>query len=427
MYKWPPAKQQPSFTDLNKQSLPIKKQHSFTDPNKQAPLIRSLFPGSRSMIENHVRKSLSGTGTPQEQQEAYTARLERIMHWQKILDEKFANWPADRTFCLQSLGRLMAAKFSGHAQSFGALEWTLERLINCIADHKPITFTFCFGGYKNHRSPAYPQVDWAEIFHLNFIISYLWPIIDEYKHGVILEYESEEISIQYNNVPQEQTDQYTASFQKLLALYHKKFKALHPNVNLTFKFSLARDFYTNDDALYALIEKKRPDYEKIFTGLSAAEKAKWLQRAESNFMWEQGTIPYQRATLSNAEQQAILRNARISNEAFLEADYILRQSYFEDPYRIPIVGTWGCMPSAQPVDGWIHIKSTRLSLVDFWIGTGCLVYTQDANGKVLSIGETILSDSQRIKLAPVLQNEKHTELRLTDISSNFSTILRYVK
>ncbi len=354
-------------------------------------------------------------------------RLDRIMHWRKILDNRFAGRPKDRVFCLQSLGRLLAAKYSGHAQSFDAFEWTLERLINCISENKPITFMFCFGGYKNHHSPAYPKVGWAEVFHLNFIISYLYPIIKDYDHGVILEYESEEISIQYNNVPQTQTDQYTKSFQQLLQLYHTKLKSKHPNLRLTFKFTLARDLYTSDAALYELIENKRVDYEKIFSALPPVEKAKWLQRAESNFMWEQGIKPYQKDRLSTAQQDEILRNARVSNEAFLEADYILRQSYFEDPYRVPIVGTWGCMPSAQPVSGWIHIKSTRLSLVDFWIGTGCLVNIQNGNGKDPSVGETILSDSQRIKLSPVLQRQDHTEPQLTDISSNFSTILCYDK
>ena len=97
-----------------------------------------------------------------------------------------------------------------------ATSLVIDKLVYCFKNEKPIVFIFGFGGYKNHNSPSFPEVDWAELFHMKYMVTYLWPIISTYKYGVEFEYESEEISIQFNNVPQETTDRYTKTFKSLL-------------------------------------------------------------------------------------------------------------------------------------------------------------------------------------------------------------------
>lgn len=387
-----------------------------------APLIMSLSKNinDSNIIRECVIKSLREHRNESTFDELVAERLERILHWRKILDERFSKRKKDWKFCVQCLARLFSARFSGKSQSFGAFEWTLERIINCVFDYQPMVFTFCFGGYKNHYSPSHPEVDWAELFHLNFVISYLWPIIHDYKYGIILEYESEEVSIQYNNVPQEETDKYTSSFNRLLEYYEKKMNEKNPGLCFSLRYTLARDYYNDVSELHKLINEKIPTYEDIFNRLSSDEKMKWLQRAESNFMW-QGTIPYCKTELSESKQRDILQVARIANEAFLDADYCLRHSFFEYKYRIPLVGTWGRMPSAQPIDGWIHIKSTEASLVDFWIGTGCYLRSENLNGEK-KYTETILSRSQMEHIGNKVIYIENEDKQLCEISNNFSTI-----
>ena len=69
---------------------------------------------------------------------------------------------------------------------------------------------------------------------MKYMVTYLWPIISTYKYGVEFEYESEEISIQFNNVPQETTDRYTKTFKSLLNYFCDKIYQMN-GVKLDFK------------------------------------------------------------------------------------------------------------------------------------------------------------------------------------------------
>ena len=399
----------------------IKTDTTFAEPEGQSPLVKCLLrpEADTKLFERMLAQGMSTTLSSDEKNRVVTEKLKKIMEWRTTLDNKFAGRPEDRKFCLLSSGQLISARYSGKAQSLGAIEWTLLRLSNAIADKKPIIFTFCFGGYKSHTSSSHPEVDWAELFNLNYLVSYLYPIIKGYQYGVEIEYESEEVSIQFNNVPPEQTDKYTASFKKLLGYYAKTTLSKY-KLSLTLRLVIARELYSEGvNKLYELMEQKKPIYRKVFDGLSDEEKAKWIQRAASNYMWDHGTVSY--GNLSESERYEIIKEARINNETFLEADYDLRKTWFEDKYRIPLTGTWGRMPSAQPIDGWLHIKSTAASIVDCWIGTGFLEAKVNDSG-ITEYCETILSKSQAGTLAEKITYLDNSEEELKQISKNFNRI-----
>lgn len=122
-----------------------------------------------------------------------------------------------------------------------------------------------------------------------------------------------------------------------------------------------------------------------------------------------GTKDY--STTPAAEIEVAIKQARITNEAFLDADYQLRADWFEQPNRIAICGTWGRMPSASPTDLMLHIKSTASSLTDFWIGTGVLNGTH----------EDILSKTQ-FDAATAQIEYIDVDSDLTQISENFARI-----
>lgn len=388
----------------------IKTNTNLVTGKGQSPIVKCLLNNKNDI--DLFRKYLSNSYCPNMEDKA-----ERVIKWRNMLIEKFGNKQEDYKFCVLVLGHLISAKYSGKAQSFDAIEYTLDKLSNAMSQMKPITFTFCFGGYKSHTSPAHPEVDWAELFNLNYLISYLYPIIVGYKYGIELEYESEEVSIQFNNVPQEKTNKYTVSFYKLIDYYrdelYKKYK-----IDLPIKLIIARDLYKNGvEELYKLIDEKKDDYRKIFESLSENEKNKWILRAKSNYMWD-GIIKYDEC--SDKEKYEIYKEARITNEAFLDADYILREDWFEDPYRIPLTGTWGTMPSAQPIDGWLHIKSTINSKVDCWIGTGVLEEI-NINGK-LQYRQSIFSAKQMDIVKSKIRYEDVEDSKLNLISKNFHKI-----
>jgi len=295
----------------------IRTNTKFAELRGQSPLVKCLL---RAEADTEVfKRLLVGENRPtlssDEKDRIVAEKLKKIMEWRAMLDEKFKDRPEDRQFCLLCLGHLISAHYSGKAQSLGAIDWTLVRLSNAIADRMPIIFTFCFGGYKCHTSPSHPEVDWAELFNLNYFVSYLYPIIKGYQHGVEVEYESEEVSIRFNNVPQEQTDKYTASFKKLLEYYTAKSLSKY-GLHLTLRLVIARELYTDGVAkFYELVEQNKTTYRDKFNKLSDEEQKTWIRRAASNYMWENGIVSH--GELSEKERYEIIKEARITNESFL--------------------------------------------------------------------------------------------------------------
>lgn len=317
----------------------------------------------------------------------------------------------DRKQVVQFLSRLLSAKFSGRKQSDSMIELTLDKLIYSFLNKQPIIFVFGFGGYKNYNSPSFPEVDYAELFSMKYMTEFLWPIITTYKYGVKFEYESEEISIQFNNVPQETTDKYTFSFTKLLNYFIKKVEEQN-GIKLDYKLVIARNMYDPKN-LYKKMEEYYPSMLEEFNNLSNEEKEVWIKRSRTNFLIK-GNNDYSNLSVDELNNKFI--EARVNNECFLAADYDLRIDFWERPNAISLFGTWGKTPCASPTDLGLHLKSTRSSNTDFWIGTG--VFKLDENNSILE--ELILSHTQYNDKKDSIKflESDNDELKL--ISSNFN-------
>lgn len=317
----------------------------------------------------------------------------------------------DRKQVVQFLSRLLSAKFSGRKQSDSMIELTLDKLIYSFENKQPIIFVFGFGGYKNYNSPSFPEVDYAELFSMKYMTEFLWPIITTYKYGVKFEYESEEISIQFNNVPQATTDKYTFSFTKLLNYFIKKVEEQN-GIKLDYKLVIARNMYDPKD-LYKKMEEYYPSMLEEFNKLSNEEKEVWIKRAKTNFLIK-GNKDYSNLSIDELNNKFI--EARINNECFLAADYDLRIDFWERPNAISLFGTWGKTPCASPTDLGLHLKSTRSSNTDFWIGTG--VFLLDENNSILE--ELILSHTQYSDKKDSIKFLESDNDELKNISSNFN-------
>ena len=330
------------------------------------------------------------------------ATSDDIIKMRESLRIKLDNDQSGLELCVAILGRLVSKKFAGKSQGYVALNAALDKLSVTVSKKQPLIFTFCFGGYKNHNSPDFPEPGWAEFFAIKHLIKYLSPIIKNYPYGITIEYETEEVAILFNNVPQSGTDKYTAAFGKLLQYFKGR-------TGIDFQLVVAKDLYSGGvQAMNDLIQQKIPDYEKIFSELSPDEQTKWIQRAENNFMIT-GIKDYSNASPKEITDAA--RQSRIINEAFLDADYVLRSDWFEQENRILLCGTWGIMPTASPTEFSLHIMSTASSVTDFWIGTGVL------NGARQDILSKTQLDSIKDKIQYVDVNSE-----LKTISKNFDKI-----
>lgn len=323
----------------------------------------------------------------------------------------------DKNQLLNYLSRLLSAKFSGSKQAELAISLTIDKLVYCFENKKPIIFIFGFGGYKNYNSPSFPEVDLAELFHMKYMTTFLWPIITTYKYGVSFEYESEEISIQFNNVPQATTDRYTITFNALLKYFCDKIYKYN-KVKLDYKLVIARDLYNPQD-LYDKMASYYNEMRKLYGDLPQDEKDVWFKRAKTNFLIK-GMEDY--SDLSEEDLNELIVNARINNECFLAADYELRIDFWERPNAISLFGTWGKSPCASPTDGGLHLKSTSASNTDFWIGTGVLKLGN--NGEILQ--EQILSHNQYAEKLDAIKEIENEDKDLAKISKNFIK-LKYIK
>ena len=347
--------------------------------------------------------------------EKVSNRLKLILKLKDKLDKVSSK--DNKKQIIDYLSRLLSAKYSGSKQSDFMIELTLDKLIYSFENNKPIVFIFGFGGYKNNNSPSYPEVDYSELFHMKYMTEFLWPLITTYKNGVIFEYESEEISIQFNNVPQETTDRYTATFKKLLNYFKKKIKEQN-GVDLDYRLVIARDMYKPED-LYQKMKDYYPSMEEEFNKLSNEEKEVWIKRARTNFLIK-GTEDF--SNLSEEELNKKYIESRITNECFLAADYDLRIDFWERPNAISLFGTWGKTPCASPTDGGLHLKSTKASNTDFWIGTG--IFKLDDNDNISQ--ELILSHIQYNELKDQIKKIESNNDELKNISVNFDNYL-YIK
>lgn len=346
--------------------------------------------------------------------ERVTARLNLILGLKEKIDSILL--VEDKNQIIDFLSRLLSAKFSGNKQSDIMIELLLDKLIYSFTNKEPIIFTFGFGGYKNYNSPSFPEVDYSELFHMKYMTEFLWPIITTYKYGVIFEYESEEISIQFNNVEQETTDRYTKTFKKLLNYFVKKVEEQN-NIKLDYKLVIARDMYNPEDLYKKMKEYYNPMLEE-FNKLTKDEKEIWIKRARTNFLIK-GTVDYSNLSLEELNNKFI--EARINNECFLAADYDLRCDFWERPNRISLFGTWGKTPCASPTDSGLHLKSTKASNTDFWIGTGIFKLNEDD-----SFQELILSKTQLDDIKDKIKIEKSSNEELKQISNNFN-VYPYIK
>lgn len=228
-----------------------------------------------------------------------------------------------------------------------------DKISKSVHANEPIHITIPFGGYKKWQLPTYPNPDWAEVFYLVLLREYLTPIAVAYKHGVLLEFFSDEIFVsRMNNYPQSDLDSYNDQFEEIL----KWFSRYLPK-NFNVKFSKIRDQISQEELMKRFdkdIEKLEANWEKV----TEEERVFRLKKTERNYKDDLSKY-------SKEERDKILLESTLVHDAFIFGDWDKDVPWAFGEKMIALgnryTGKWG-----------IHVKSSRASTVQFWIGTAVL-------------------------------------------------------
>lgn len=259
-------------------------------------------------------------------------------------------------------GKLLRKRFRKSKVVENTKEDIKKKVELSIKEKKPLYLIICFGGYKHFWNLSHPEVDWAELLNLNFLSEYVSPILANYKPGVILDYESEDVIIPLiDNYPDSAFDSYAESFRELLKIYSK-------SVPSNFKINFIRSQEQIDkELLFKRTKEIAVDKRKLFDKLSSEEKELHLHRTPASIMWK-GEEDWTKFTEKEKKEKIV--ESKMLNEAYYDADYEQRGKYFEGENHIPIVLSWG--KTYENATNWLTLGSTFSSVVDFWVGRGIL-------------------------------------------------------
>ena len=284
--------------------------------------------------------------------------------------------------------KLTSAKFRGSVLPEELKQKIIGKIKNSVKTGQPIHVSVPFGGYKKWQLPTYPEPDWSEIFNLVQLRDYLTPISKSYKPGVILEYFSDEIFVsKMDNYPQKDLDTYNSRFSGLITWFSS-----YLPVGMSIKFSKIRDQISQDE-IFKRFDKSLVILKNKWPTLPKSEQDRRIAKAKRNYKGEGDYATYLNSTLIH--------------DAFIFGDWDegIPWAFAEDmiPVGFRYTGAWG-----------IHLKSSRSSTVQFWIGMGVLRQDQD------TFIPSILTYNQYLELEPKIKYEK-VDIRLSNFK-NFTQI-----
>ncbi len=244
--------------------------------------------------------------------------------------------------------KVMSKKFRKLKPGKECVVLTKKAIDLCVEEGRPIEIFQMFGGNKLWRFEEAPEIDWAELFSFIYFMHWCRSIASVYEPGVQYTYFSQDISIErLNNIPREETDQYSQSFKRMLEWLKEYLPA-----NIKVIYQRHFDLFDNPD-----------DYN------IEIEHAKQLVLANNN-----GQLPVLDEKMKAATQLNVrLKPGQDNDPAWqekveLEHQAIFRTSTLQAPMNNPYK-IWTC-PTYYPDS--VVTGSTKRSLAKFWAAVGAL-------------------------------------------------------
>lgn len=264
-------------------------------------------------------------------------------------DKKCITYEGIKKYIFQ---RITSTKYRVSSMPEDLKQFVKQRIDYCVDNNLPIHIVFPFGAYKKWNLPTYPHIDWAEVFNIKYMVEYLSSIASAYMYGIILEYYSVELFVEkINHIPQKDLDIYEKEFKSMLNILSK-----YTPKGLTPKFTNLREEISQQEALKT-VELKAKKFRENWPDVSEEDKALKIKRAKVSCAVSENTPKYEATILD-----AVFIHDAFSSECWTNNGKV---EWINRPDMIVIgnsyTGNWG-----------IHIKSSRASRVNFWVGTGVL-------------------------------------------------------
>lgn len=260
--------------------------------------------------------------------------------------------------------KVMSKKFRKVKADDQAVAVTKKAIHWSIENNKPVKVNVIFGGNKLWRLDESPEIDWAELFNVMYLLQWMKTIASVYEHGARLEYYSQDVVVEnMNNIPKSETDQYSEGLRAMLD-WIKQY--LPDNVSVSYR--RYGDEYDSEEEYLAELEDTK---KKVLQELG-------------------GKLPVLSAEQKIATEMNVkLLPDQVDDPQWREKAEWIHQSiertptaerYINDPTMIP-----SC-PTKYP--GLIVTGSTKKSYAKFWVGVGAL----ERKGKEYS--EIVLTPKQ---------------------------------
>jgi hypothetical protein len=290
--------------------------------------------------------------------------------------------------------KLNSAKYRTSATSDEVKDRIRTAIAYNVRNKLPIQLLLPFGAYKLWKLPTAPYPDWAEVFNIVQLRSYLSPIAKAYKYGVELKYFSVDLFVErINRIPQTNQDKYHREFQKII----KHFQEYLPD-NFLLKYERLRDKTSVDKALEA-IDSKVTELKKSWDTLPEKEKALKIKRSQVNC----------KVSAHDPDHDKIIKQSVHAHDAFSSGCWITPENNPWD-YHKGVISL-----GHSYTDSWaIHVKSSASSRVNYWVGIGALL-KKDKNYL-----PTVLSYKQFSKVTDQIKKEKIDFLKF--VSPNLKSV-----
>jgi hypothetical protein len=262
------------------------------------------------------------------------------------------------------LARVLSKKFRKNKANDVAIEKCKKAIHHAVKNNKPVKVGLLFGGNKLWRFDEAPEVDWAELFNLIYVASWMKTIASVYQYGAEFEYYSQDISVErLNNLSHAETAQYTKTFHELI----NWIQPCSPD-RVTISYKCHSEMFQNSD-----------EYDKEI------EKAKAKMFAENGNKLPQLNETQKLATENNVR----LKPGQADDPQWREQVELEHRAIFITKTLLPHLLDETRIPTASgPFSGYIATGSTKSSRAAFWASVGVLRTNGD------SFKDTVLTPKQ---------------------------------
>ncbi len=286
--------------------------------------------------------------------------------------------------------KVMSKKFRKLKGDPTILDIAKKAIKHSVENNKPIVINVIFGGNKLWRFDESPEIDWAELFVTIYYAQWLKSIASVYKPGAYLEFYSEDVVLEtMNNLPPEETDQYSASFKTMLEWIRQY---LPESINFGYK-RYGEEYENRAAFLLELEEAKTKVWKELGKKLPELTEHK-KYATELNVRLKPGQADDQQW-----REKAELIHLSIERTPTMER-------YINDLTMIP------ACPTYYP--GCITTGSTKKSLAKFWVAVGALEKVDDSYSDIVLTPkqlETAQFDWESVQFAG-LQGKNFSRIRV---------------